>query len=472
MWSSASVDTMEELIQSGTDLALFRINPLRFGQTHGIDEADAIDLFLHASRSGLFRMEWNIVCNSCGNVYKSFRNLAKVDSHFHCNLCDMENESNLDDVIQVVFSVDPSVRDIAFNNPETLSLEERLFDFHYSASARTHVEKEDTVTFLREYTVFLQYLEPDESAEVSVDLDEGSLLVRDWTTSFSFFVATQDDPIARSFALSIGEEGLMHEGIPTSRVPIETPVGTLDLPAVHGVGPGTINLTVVNEAGDRRPLWVVRYPAFFVAEVLGGVEKSGPLTAKRLLNTASFRSLFRSETPGEGEGLSVSDLTYVFTDLKDSTSMYDEIGDATAYNVVQSHFGIIRDVVSQNGGAVIKTIGDAVMATFIDPVDAVGAAIKMVRKVTEDSDRLELKVGIHRGFSVAVNLNDQLDYFGQNVNIAARTQQLAGASEIFLTQDVIDSDGVSELLEDFHLDDMPSEMKGVSEEIAVHRLSL
>lgn len=460
-----------ELISSGSDISLFRVNPLQYASTHDLGDSEAIDLFLVATKVGLFRMEWNIVCNSCGNVYRSFRNLAKVDSHFHCNLCDMENESNLDDVIQVVFTVDPTVREVVFNHPEALSLEQRLFDFHYSASARTHVGEQATVDFLREFTVFLQYLEAGESVDVDVDLDEGSLLVRDWTTSLSFFVAYPEEPTAKAFEVTIGANGIEHKGIPTSQVPIDTPVGTLLLPAVHGVGPGSIHLTVTNNTADRRPLWMVRYPSFFVSEFLSGIESSGPLTAKRLVNTASFRSLFRSEAPGEGEGLTVTDLTYVFTDLKGSTLMYDEIGDATAYNLVQGHFAVIRQVAAENNGVVIKTIGDAVMATFISPVDALSAAIQMVGEVTNDSDQLQLKVGVHRGFSMAVNLNDQLDYFGQNVNIAARTQQLAGASEILVTQDVVDSDGIADLLADAEVEPVSSEMKGVTEEIPVFRIT-
>lgn len=459
-----------DFVRTSTDVQLFRINPIRYAKEKSRQEPDVIDLFLNATKAGVLQMEWNIVCNSCGNVYKSFRNLAKVDSHFHCNLCDMENESNLDDVIQVVFTVDPRVRDIVFHHPEELPLDQRLFDFHYSESARTQVDEQKTVDYLREFTVALEYVEPGEALTVDVDLEEGSLLVRDWTTSFSLFVA-HEESAAKTFQLSIADKGLAHDGIPTSRVPIETPVGTLLLPAVHGTGPGPVRLVVTNDAYERRPIWVVRYPSFFVSQFLGGIEASGPLTAKRLLNTPTFQKLFRFETPGEGEGLTVTDLTYVFTDLKGSTAMYDEIGDATAYNLVRDHFGVIDAIVAGNHGVVVKTIGDAVMATFLSPTDAVTAALQMVTQVSDAGEHLELKVGVHRGYSIAVTLNQRLDYFGQNVNIAARTQQLAGGSEVLLTQDVMEADGVSELLSDLQVAEVSTEMKGVAEEIAVFRVT-
>ena len=78
----------------------------------------------------------------------------------------------------------------------------------------------------------------------------------------------------------------------------------------------------------------------------------------------------------------------------------------------------------------VKTIGDAVMATFPAPDRALAAALRMreaiggVGSETRHEDLL-LKIGIHEGPCLAVMLNDRLDYFGQTVNIAARVQGLA-----------------------------------------------
>ena len=107
--------------------------------------------------------------------------------------------------------------------------------------------------------------------------------------------------------------------------------------------------------------------------------------------------------------------------------------------------------------------------------DAVRAALDMVRRIKDvgdaGNDELELKVGVHRGHSIAVTLNERLDYFGQNVNIAARTQQLADASEILLTQDVLDDEAVADLLADTQLEPVTAEMRGVAEEIPIYRVS-
>ena len=398
---------LREWIGDASDTDLFRANPLTFAQQHDIDEDAALDLFLYATECGLFRMEWNITCVSCGNVFKSFRHLDKVESSFHCTLCDMENTSRLDDVVHVSFTVEPLVRSIVFHDPDGLTLEQLLFDFHYSRSGRTKVGNTESADFLRDSTLFLQYLAPGESCSVESSLDDGSILVRDWTTSFALFVAMDAPKEELTFELAIKEDGLSHNGIGTARVPLETPVGTIDLPAVHGMGPADVTIVVRNESNERRPLWMVGYPPTFVPNVVSRLEWSGPLTARRVLNSQTFRKLFRHEAPGEGERLSVTDLTYLFTDIKDSTQMYDEIGDLTAYNVVRSHFDVLARCIAEHKGVIVKTVGDAVMATFLEPAHAVSAALEMVDAVRELAPELEIKVGVHRGHSIAVTLNER-----------------------------------------------------------------
>jgi|SRR5262249_5819859 len=101
-----------------------------------------------------------------------------------------------------------------------------------------------------------------------------------------------------------------------------------------------------------------------------------------------------------------------------------------------------------------KTIGDAVMAAFSTPADAVRAALEM-REAVEDLNRdrpqrdFILKVGMHKGAAIAVTLNERPDYFGQTVNIAARVENLAGGDEICLSEDVYDAPDVAGILAPF-----------------------
>jgi class 3 adenylate cyclase len=200
------------------------------------------------------------------------------------------------------------------------------------------------------------------------------------------------------------------------------------------------------------------------------------LNGKRLLTTQAFRDLFRSEVIKAREGIGVKDITLLFSDLKGSTALYDRIGDLNAFALVQQHFDLLQDVVTRHNGAIIKTIGDAVMATFLEPADAVAAALSMrdeieTFNVNQPDRALILKIGVHKGAAIAVTLNERLDYFGQTVNIAARVQQLADAEEIFVSEDVYSAEGVQALLASREVASDVFRLKGIQQDLRVFRIT-
>ena len=189
--------------------------------------------------------------------------------------------------------------------------------------------------------------------------------------------------------------------------------------------PGPLRLSFENST-DARVLPSVWIAATALHDLLG---KRRPfLTAKRLLTNQTFRDIYRTDTLDVDQGLKITSLTFLFTDLKGSTALYDRVGDLAAYDLVREHFRVLNEIVASEAGAVVKTIGDAVMATFPTPDRALAAALRMRESVRDirDGDLL-IKIGIHEGPCLAVTLNDRLDYFGQTVNIAARVQGLADA---------------------------------------------
>ena len=107
------------------------------------------------------------------------------------------------------------------------------------------------------------------------------------------------------------------------------------------------------------------------------------LDGKKLLTSQTFRDLFRSELIQGNEGINVKDLTVLFTDLKGSTELYDRVGDLKAFNLVNQHFESLTKVIVKNNGAIVKTIGDAIMATFANPLDSVKAATEIVEDLNE-----------------------------------------------------------------------------------------
>jgi len=165
----------------------------------------------------------------------------------------------------------------------------------------------------------------------------------------------------------------------------------------------------------------------------------------------------------------VGTLTVLFTDLRNSTRLYREIGDATAFGRVMNHFDVLKKVITDEDGALVKTIGDAVMAIFRRPVGALKAMLaaqEMLASPAEGMSPLTLKAGIHEGPCIAVTLNDRLDYFGSTVNMAARLESLSTGDDVVISHAIYDDAEVRELIRAENLQATPFEMmlKGFDEE--------
>jgi class 3 adenylate cyclase len=173
-------------------------------------------------------------------------------------------------------------------------------------------------------------------------------------------------------------------------------------------------------------------------------------TAAEVTALQMFRDLFASEALRPGEQISVGTLTVLFTDLRHSTQLYREIGDATAFGRVMSHFDVVKKSVIEHDGAIVKTIGDAVMAVFRSAADALIAMLEVQRALAEPVDGtvpLQLKAGLNTGPCIAVTLNDRLDYFGSTVNMAARLEGLSSGADVIISGSVYEDAKVRELIE-------------------------
>ena len=111
------------------------------------------------------------------------------------------------------------------------------------------------------------------------------------------------------------------------------------------------------------------------------------LTAKRLLTNQTFRDLYRTDTLDVDQRLKITSLTFLFTDLSGSTELYERVGDLVAFDLVQAHFQVLHEIVAAEAGAVVKTIGDAVMATFPTPDRAVAAALACAKRCASSTRR-------------------------------------------------------------------------------------
>ncbi|MGY4400799.1 adenylate/guanylate cyclase domain-containing protein [Bradyrhizobium sp. USDA 3315] len=247
--------------------------------------------------------------------------------------------------------------------------------------------------------------------------------------------------------------------------------------AVSAVPSGRAVFEIRNTGAKRGSVLLINWPPEIVAmREKPTLEFEPYVSGAMLLTRQTFRKLFRSERVDEEEGLGVRQVTLLFTDLKGSTALYEHLGDLNAYALVREHFALLDAVAQRHAGAIVKTIGDAVMAAFSRPVDAVAAALEMLHGIGQfnferDRPAIILKMGAHCGPSIAVTLNENLDYFGQTVNIAARVQSFADAGEICLTEALYTTLGVRELLTGHHVEEFDAPLRGVQGNARVYRIT-
>lgn len=426
----AVADAIARLVEQGEDFELNRINALDFSTQNGLDEERVISGFLHASRLGLFDLTWNVLCPGCGGVLDAHSTLKSLrHDDYHCGLCACGYEASVDEQVEVAFTVSPKVRRIAAHDPNTLPLWEYFKQVFWSSGIDLNKELFGSLT--DEVTLDALELPAGEKAVLSLQLPPKFIIVFEPVTHSAQFIDVQGEPTKERQQLAL----VYNKHHP--------PTGTMTM------RPGPLRLSLDNQASVRT------LPTVFIAdEALHRlIGKRKPfLTAKRMLSNQTFRDVFRADNLDIDQRLKITSLTFLFTDLKGSTALYERIGDLAAFDLVRAHFHALLEIIAAEKGAVVKTIGDAVMATFIRPEHAIVAGLRMrsameALNAERGTDDLVVKIGIHEGPCLAVMLNERQDYFGQTVNIAARVQSLSTSQEIHITGPVIDTPAVAALLD-------------------------
>jgi class 3 adenylate cyclase len=451
----AVADAIVQLVEKGEDHELNRVNALDFSKRTGLDEERVISGFLHASRLGLFELTWNVLCPGCGGVLDAHSTLKSLrHDDYHCGLCACGYEASVDEQVEVAFTVSPRVRRIAAHDPHTLPIWDYFKQIFWSSGVDFNKESFDQLS--SEVVLDALELPAGEKAVLSLQLPAEFIIVFEPVTHSAQFIDVQGEPTKERQQLS-----LMYNKM-------HAPVGTMTM------RPGPLRLSLDNQAGVR-----VLPSVFIAAEALHLlIGKRKPfLTAKRMLTNQTFRDVYKADNLNIDQRLKITSLTFLFTDLKGSTALYERVGDLAAFDMVRAHFHALLEIISSERGAVVKTIGDAVMATFIRPEHALAAGLRMraaMKKLNAErgTEDLIVKIGIHEGPCLAVMLNERQDYFGQTVNIAARVQSLSTSQEIHVTAPVIDSPAVATILENAKLRPIQKEaaLRGIADKMVVYEI--
>jgi class 3 adenylate cyclase len=451
----AVAEAIERLIVDGEDHELNRINVLDFAAAAGVNEEQAISGFLHASRLGLFDLTWNVLCPGCSGVLDAHSTLKALrHDDYQCGLCACGYEASVDEQVEVAFTVAPRVRRIAAHDPNTLPLWEYFKQVFWSSGV--DLNRESFTSLTDEVTLDAMELPAHQKAVMSLQLPSQFIIVFEPVTHTAQFIDVQGEPTRERQQLSLIYDGSHRPGENIT------------------LRPGPLHLSLNNQT-DLRVLPSVFVAAEGLHHLIG--KRKPFVTAKRILSNQTFRDVYKADNLSIDQRLKITSLTFLFTDLKGSTALYERVGDLAAFDLVRAHFHALLEIISSEAGAVVKTIGDAVMATFVRPEQALAAALRMrtamdrlnAQRGTRD---LVVKIGIHEGPCLAVMLNERQDYFGQTVNIAARVQGLSNSQAIHVTGPVMAAGAVEAILQQAAITPIEKHaaLRGITDKIMVYEI--
>jgi class 3 adenylate cyclase len=451
------VDMLERMVRHAPDHTLNRMNALDLAAKEGLGEERVIAAFLNAVGLGMLEMTWSVMCPSCAGVLSANKSLKTLNrAEYHCAFCAAGYETTLDNLVEVTFTVSPRLRKIAAHNPDELSAAEYFRQVFWSSAIDLPADV-DMEKLLDDVTLEMVDLPPGERAILSLHAPAGTLIVFDPVTHAAQFLEVR------------GEEASERQNLSVIFNKVQVSVETVAL------RPGPLRLSLENrtEARVLPAVWVTNQALDDLLK-----RRKPVLTARRLLTNQTFRDIYRTDTLAIGQHLKILSLTFLFSDLRDSTGLYERVGDLTAFDLVNEHFRLLQEIIASERGAVVKTIGDAVMATFETPDRAIAAALRMREAMSDlgaerQHQSLGLKMGIHEGSCLAVTLNAQQDYFGQTVNIASRVQGLAASRSIVVTQSVVENEQARTLLQSKGLKPTPRRvaLSGIADKMSVYEIS-
>ncbi|MCX4243850.1 adenylate/guanylate cyclase domain-containing protein [Paraliomyxa miuraensis] len=391
------------------DEEIAQMRPFELARHWGLDRRHVLQAFLHGTRAGLVDLDWQINCPVCRVSAQVVSSLADVADSVHCEACNIRYDVDFGANVEAVFRCNKAVREV-----------EPTVYCTASPGWRPHV-----IAQLR--------VDAGVAREVSLPLLDGRMHLR-----------TLADQRAADLV----------EPHPPALVEIEVGAEAVTATASGRALDGKTTLRIRSTLDETAYLLVER-GAWASDAVLGSIVASMP----------DFVDLFSTEAPAAGLPLTIGRITLLFSDLTGSTALYEQVGDARAYAVVQEHFGLMEQAIAAHEGAVIKTMGDAVMASFTTPQQAVAAALQAVRDCESQHGALGIgvKLGIHEGPCLAVRANERLDFFGTTVNLAARLQGQAGAGELVLMHELSRIPAVASLLEGRSARAVTARLKGISE---------
>jgi class 3 adenylate cyclase len=392
---------------TASDADLFAIRPFRLASRLGLDCDSALTTCVQATRAGVLEGAWTVLCPHCRGAKAESGTLADLEFSSHCDACSIDFQADFDRLTELRFRLSPRWK--------------RLTVGEYCIGGPGLTPH-----------IAVQFCVPaGGTVSRTLVLEKGTYRVRSTASPAPLLIEVAGDG-ADAAAVTL----------------TETAIGGGDLRLRSAC-----RVHVENRVQQDAVVSIER------TEWADAACSPAYVSARQ-----QHRDLFDKDVLAPGVAVKVGSMAILFTDLKDSTAMYGRIGDARAFGVVRKHFDVLYDAARRHRGAVVKTIGDAVMACFLDPADAVDAALDMQQHIaglrSADGEPLVLKIGLHAGPCFAVTMNGVLDYFGSTVNLAARVHAHSDGNDVVFAQALADTPDIRARIAAFPADQLDVPLKG------------
>ena len=431
-----------DYIFSATDLDLTKIRPFRLALILGLPRMDALSNLIKACQAGIVDLRWCALCPLCRGTKASTKVLGKMNEKIHCDSCNIEFRSDFSRSIELVFSPAPEVRKV---EEQDYCAGSPLNTSHYLLQLR---------------------LPPDGTKDLSVRFPPGSYRLR----------STQSPQV-----LTLDAHSPTSDGPPNPDGPIEinfTFTRTMSSPLNQWednnrenrllLAPESVNSLHLKNATTE--------------EITIILEQTNPTeeicTAALASSLPEFRNIFSSRLLDLGQNISFSSVACMFTDLNESTALYQKLGDAKAFVLIQKHFEILSQCVKEFEGGIVKTIGDSVMAVFPSAANALRAGTEIQKRITravtnhQFENQITTRIALHQGACFLIKINDILDFFGSTVNFTSRLLNHCEGNDITISATMFDDPAVRQAMKHLRVraeQDIRT-FKGFEKEFEVYRI--
>lgn len=375
------IETLAQYLENASDLNVARIRPLALAERFSLNATQVVNACLMGVKAGVFNLLWDIICPSCRIPANMHETLTAIKDHGYCEACNLNFGIDLMDSVELVFRAHPEIRDV---ETRTYCIGGPAWSRHVVAQVR---------------------LAADERFACELNLTEGSYMLRGLQLPFTidFRVGHTGDASRIEFSLA-------------------RPPG----PQRHQLRLGSQVIHLCNDSGRDQQIRIERTAA-----------TQDALSAARASTLALFRELFPGEVLSSDQMVSVAHITLMRVKISGAQQLYRSLGDGPAFGRIRSELDRILKTVREQYGAVVKTIGEGVLASFSKPANAVQCAIELSR--LRPNQDLQLSIAIHIGSAMVATLDDRLDYFGVTL------QQLEDCLNASTPNCVVITSAVSEL---------------------------